>query len=82
MVFVQDCLSEQRLALVRCHLDELDCTINGRIASYENPWMLLAEAQPPYYFDLEKDTQFILEMSTQLTLEKGTRLILEMSTSR
>ena len=47
MVFVQDCLSEQRLALVRCHLDELDCTINGRIASYENPWMLSAENQRP-----------------------------------
>ena len=47
MTFVQDCLSDQRLALVRCHLDELDCTINSRIASFETPWMLLAEAHPP-----------------------------------
>ena len=47
MMFVQDCLSEQRLTLVRCHLDELDCTINSRIASFETPWMLLAKAHPP-----------------------------------
>ena len=41
MLFMNNCLGDKNVALVRCPLNDLDCVINGRVAPLDTPWTRL-----------------------------------------